>query len=142
MNRSIVIVDIDHVIADAAWRDHLIPDWDAYHSVADNDALIEDIAHLLNALDNFGYTIIGLTGRPEKWRSLTLEWLVRHQVRMDDLIMRPDRDYRPSPEMKLHRFQERYPLTDIAFVLDDRDDICAAFHAAGVTVLQVRGRQK
>ena len=145
MTRTHVLCDLDHVVADAAWRDHMIPDWDLYHEKSQHDAPIEEIAYLLNALHNFGYTVIGLTGRTEKWYGLTMEWLARHKIRMDELLMRPNKDFRPAPEVKMALIESHlgYHWPDqVAFLIDDREDVCSAFAAAGVTVMQCRARMK
>ena len=81
-----ILVDIDHTLS-AAWsRDPLIGScggWDAYHTASKHDEPIHDVRMLVNDLAKAGWLIIGLTARPEKWRSLTTQWLVRHSITMD-----------------------------------------------------------
>jgi phosphoglycolate phosphatase-like HAD superfamily hydrolase len=133
-------LDIDHSISDAAWRDGLKGDWDAYYPEGDKDEPIHPMIDLVQALHACGHVIVAVTGRPEKWRSLTLTWLVRHKVEIDSLLMRPDDDYRPTPEVKLalvidrfgHDFQHL-----VGLVIDDRDDVLSVFRARGVTCVQV-----
>lgn len=145
MKRQFILVDMDHTLSDAARRDPLIGGeggWDAYHMASQQDQPVHDIAYLVNALHNFGYTIVGITARPEKWRQLTMEWLSKHQIAMDELLMREGTDFRPANEIKfelaIHRFQDL--RTDVAFIIDDREDVCAAFKAFGITTLQCSAR--
>lgn len=145
MMRQFVLCDLDHTLSNAFPRDGMLEarDWDAYHSASINDKPVIDVAYMINALHNFGYSIVGLTGRTEKWRALTLDWLTRYEIRMDELIMRPDRDFRPAAEMKMHWALKRFPdlKADVAFLIDDNESVCAAFRAAGVTVLQCSARR-
>lgn len=145
--RDVILLDIDHTIADAFWRDPMIGgSWDEYHSASASDKPISDVVDMVVALGSSGFTIIGLTARPEKWRKLTMEWLISHQVPMDELLMRDASDFRPSREMKpalaLARFGGHYGLTNtVAFIIDDREDVCAAFRGLGVTALQTYARR-
>lgn len=144
MKRKYVITDLDHVVADAAWRDHLIPNWDEYHAASAKDEPLDDICYLLNCLHNFGHFIIGLTGRTERWKNLSSFWLVAKGVPVDDLLMRPDKDFRPAPQVKLDLMDLHYPdwRENTAFILDDREDICTAFKAYNITTLQVTARRR
>jgi hypothetical protein len=144
--RRFILTDIDHVISNAFPRDHMIGgDWDDYHAASDNDVPIYDVSKMLAALRP-NYRIIGITARPGKWRQLTLKWLYRHRVPMHELLMRADEDYRPSVEMKLalarERFGDNQGIRDnVSFLLEDREDVAAAFRDLGITVLQVFGRR-
>lgn len=118
--------------------------WDAYHSASVNDEPIHDTIAMVVDLSQAGWTIIGLTARPEKWRRITMEWLVKHCILMDELLMRPDDAYHPAPELKVQLAQEFFGgdmTREVAFLIEDRDDVCEAFHALGITTLQVKGRQ-
>lgn len=148
---NIVLVDIDHTVADAFWRDHIIPSlvlrekegesaWDQYHEAADRDLPNKNVLLLLQRLYTSGYELMGLTARPEKWRAQTMRWCARHGVPLGGLLMRPEGNFDPSPlckaTMALNRFQ--MPLSDkIAFVLEDRLDVANEFRNLEVVVLQV-----
>lgn len=143
--RNIILVDIDHTVSDAAWRDDLIneKDWDRYHQESVRDLPCTDVIRLLLALKAGGnFKLVGLTARPEKWRQLTNSKLFEFGCPLDDLIMRDDDDYRKSPEMKVAMAEEycNGDLDCVAFILDDREDVCAAFRARNITALQVHSR--
>lgn len=143
-----VLVDIDHTLSDAFHRDGMIgvETWDAYHAASIDDEPLHDVCGLVRALALQGYAPVGLTSRPAKWRQLTNQWLIRHGVPLDTILMREGEDYRPSAEMKtalaLEYFGGEEALRErVAFILEDRDDVASAFHGLGVTVLQVYGRR-
>lgn len=145
--RKVVLCDIDHVISNAFPRDHLIGGeggWDFYHAESLSDEPIHDLVALINALHSQGFIVIGITARPEKWRSLTLQWLVKHGVMMEEILMRPDNAFHPAPEIKLKLALDRFAdiKNEVALVLDDRDDVIAAFMQLGVSCLRVHGRKQ
>jgi hypothetical protein len=140
-SRRIVLCDIDHVIADSFWRDSMIGGeggWDAYHEAAKDDKPVLDMVALLRALSRSGFEVHGLTARPEKWRAMTLRWLVNSQAAMEGLLMRGDKDFRPSPLVKIDLMKTTWPdyKERVAFLIEDRDDVCALFRAEGIIALQ------
>jgi hypothetical protein len=156
-DRRFILIDLDDTLC-ASWRrEHLIDEsWDAFHGDLVNDDPIVDIARALAELIGHRFVnmkerpealqIIGLTARPEKWRTATVGWLARHEIDLDEILMRPDDDFRPSPIVKLALAAERFggeeAIKDhVAFVIDDRPDVCQAFAGVGVTTLQVYARR-
>lgn len=148
MIRKHILCDIDHTISDAFWRDELIGGpggWDEYHSQSIKDDPLHDMVAMVNALHSSGLVIIGITARPAKWRSLTMRWLVKHSVMMDELLMRPDESFHPAPEIKTALAIERFGESvkdHVAMILDDREDVIEAFKGMGVTAIQVHGRTR
>ena len=144
--RKAILLDIDHTVSNAFWRDQMVAagDWDAYHSAAVNDQPILDIVEMLRRL-HAHYLIIGFTSRPEKWRKMTVEWLLKHNVPFDEIHMRPADDNRKSPELKVSLAMGRFGRSlseTVAFVMDDRDDVIAAFRAIGVTAIQIYAKKE
>ncbi len=138
-----VLVDLDHTISDALWRDEMIlngDSWDDYHAASFFDKPIPEMASLVRALRWTGYELIAITSRPQKWHKLTLQWLAKYNIPIDEILMRPPDDFRPSPELKLGMIKKYY-LKDIAFIIEDREDVCQAFREAGVTALQCHARK-
>src|SRR6188508_1812220 len=73
-----VIFDLDGCIADCSHRLHLLegkPDWDAFFAGAGADLPIVHNLLLLHMFWKKGFTIILMTGRPERIRSDTDQWL-------------------------------------------------------------------
>lgn len=145
MGRRHILCDIDHTLSNAFWRDHMIGGaWDDYHAASVKDEPLHDVVKLIKAMHRSGAVIIGLTARPEKWRKVTLDWLIKHNVPIDELLMRGDTAYHPAPEIKLKLVAERFtsPKDEVAFIIDDRDDVVMAFKELGITALQVHGRKE
>jgi hypothetical protein len=138
---KILLLDIDHTVSDAAWRDKMIGvyTWDEYHMEGAKDQPILDTIQLVKDLHSCAWTVIGLTARPEKWRKITMDWCVRHRVPLDELLMRPHNDFLPSPACKVKLVQERFgdDYSSIAMVLDDRLDVVTAFREIGIAAFQV-----
>jgi putative acid phosphatase of HAD superfamily subfamily IIIB len=138
----IILVDIDHTVSNAFWRDGMIgtETWDYYHEQSKFDKPFKNVVNLLNALSNSGYNIMGITGRNEKNRQLTVAWLVQNKVDIDELLMRPDNDYTKNGELKVKLIQERFKgdFKDIHFLIDDNEDAILAFMAIGIATLQIR----
>lgn len=145
MKRDAVLCDIDHVLANAFHRDAMIGTntWDEYHAAAAQDEPLHDMRDMIRALHAHGFNIIGLTARPEKWHTATMSWLLKHDIPLNELLMRPMSDFRPSPEMKVDLALKRFKSIqqEVLFLLEDREDVCTAFRALGITVLQVFGRR-
>jgi hypothetical protein len=138
----IILVDIDHTVANAFWRDGMIgtETWDYYHEQSKFDKPFKNVVNLLNALSNSGYNIMGITGRNEKHRQLTVAWLVQNKVDIDELLMRPDDDYTKNGELKVKLIQEYFKgdFKEIHFLIDDNEDAILAFMAIGIATLQIR----
>lgn len=97
------IFDLDGVLADALGRQHFldrrIRDWDGFFEAAGTDTLLHDSAHLLRILGQ-SHQLVVLTARPLYIRPTTLDWLEKHDLPWDLLVMRPDRDRSPSRQYK------------------------------------------
>lgn len=137
-----ILCDIDHTVSDAAWRDEMIgkASWDEYHAASVNDKPIPGVRDILIGLKAAGHEIIGFTARPEKWRQISIRWLAENGVPMDEILMRPDTDYRPAPQIKMALAQEHYGenfADEIGLIIEDREDVVAAFRAHGITCIQI-----
>lgn len=138
----IVAVDIDHTLSHAAWRDEHIAEahasgkWDHYHSLAVDDLPAKPIIETVIALHRAGHEIFIVTARPRKWRRQTYAWLHRHGVcvEVDHILMRPDFEYRPAPEIK----SELVAHLSVDLLIEDREDVADTFRDLGITTMLVR----
>jgi hypothetical protein len=136
--RRIVVVDIDHTVADAAWRDTLMGQWDEYYAAGWWDRPIPFVVDIINMAAAFERDIVAVTARPEDNRIMTLRWFARNEIPIDDIYMRGRDDRRPSTEVKRDIINQHFPdLSLIDFVLEDRDDAVAMYRQLGLNVLQV-----
>jgi hypothetical protein len=79
-----------------------------------------------------------LTARPTKVRAPTLDWLARHAVRWDLLVMREARDFRPSHVAKLDAVRAlRGVGFDLRLAVDDDPRNAAMFRAEGIPCLEL-----
>lgn len=156
--KNVILVDIDHVISDAYWRDDLIKrsrdsgNWDEYHGRGKDDKPISDMVELIRLLaagirDTTSYgdpdtiELWGITARPEKWRKQSMDWFVKHDVPLDVVLMRPEDQFKPAPQIKLDLCKEHKILERILCIFDDREDVVEAFKAIGVTAFHVHARR-
>jgi phosphoglycolate phosphatase-like HAD superfamily hydrolase len=134
----IIITDIDGTLAQSSWRDNLKGNWEEYHAASKDDQPNKAMVELLNELSE-GIRIVCITTRPERWRGLTNKWLIRHWIKIPEMIMRPNDDFRPSPALKA-ALAETYHLCSkdqkvLAF--DDRADVRAAYRALGFFTVEL-----
>jgi hypothetical protein len=139
MTRKVLLMDVDHTVSDAEWRDHMIGDWDNYYEEQKNDNPISETVAVVRALRQAGWEIVGCTARPEKYRKATVDWLVENCVPFDDLLMRRDGDKRRSPEVKVDLVTEYFggDFSCVIMCLDDRLDVVEAMRAIGIPSFQV-----
>lgn len=145
---SIILVDLDHTLSDARWRDVWIKpkmsvdDWNQYHSRMGEDALIRPIADLVRVMKAAGMQIYIVTSRNDYWRATAMLWLGKHGVPVDRLFMRPDDDdVTPSAKLKVRQILTYMLPSDLArvsLIIDDREDVLAEFARLGICGLQVR----
>jgi hypothetical protein len=137
-----IITDIDHTVSDSFWRDEMIGNlgWDEYYEAGAKDSPLAEMVRLLSAMAHHeeGHLVVAVTARPRKWYHATMRWMVTHKIPVDEILMRPDDDHRPTPLVKVDLIRARFPdLSEVLFCLEDRDDCVAAMRSLGLTVLQV-----
>jgi hypothetical protein len=141
MIRPILLADLDHTLSDAAWRDIHLGDWETYNRLAIDDKPITEIIAASRALVFLGWKMIIVTCRKESCRGATWVWLVNHRVMAEELLMRPDDDYRPSREVKVDLVKRRFgpdlKAAGVAMIWDDREDVLVPFREAGILTMQV-----
>jgi len=129
----VAVFDIDGVVADVRHRLHHLErrrkDWDGFFAAAAQDTLLDPGRRLVEELST-RHEIVWLTGRPERIRRLTRDWLGRHGLPVGELLMRRDVDRRPAPAYKLAALRRR-PAGTVAAFVDDDDEVVSAALAAG-----------
>ncbi|HEX5510770.1 MAG TPA: HAD family acid phosphatase [Actinomycetales bacterium] len=125
-----VVLDLDGVLADTRHRMHFIErrpkDWDGFFTAAVHDpAHAEGLAIAKSAADQ-GRVVVYLSGRPERTRRDTVEWLRRQGAPSGELLLRRDDDRRPARMVKighLRRLNERF---DVQVLVDDDPEVVRA----------------
>lgn len=140
-----VVFDIDGTLADCGHRLQYAQAklWEEFHERCLDDPVIINIADLMIQMSISGKSIILLTGRPEKYRVMTEAWLEKASLKQfyDELIMRPDDNFVQDGPMKCDLLEMRFGsqedvLSNIWFVVDDRETVVEALRNYGLTVLQ------
>ncbi|MFZ0323126.1 MAG: hypothetical protein WAN48_03220, partial [Actinomycetes bacterium] len=116
------VLDIDGVLADVRHRLHHLQsrpkDWVAFFDAAPADPPLIDgvtLAHQLAA----EHEVVYLTGRPERCRQDTLEWLKTHGLPTGRLLMRRDDDRRPARFTKVATLRQLQAERTVATMIDD-----------------------
>lgn len=131
--------DIDGVLADVRHRLHFLSsrpkDWHGFFAAAVHDPVLEAGREALDEAMSSGSRIVYVTGRPNRCRRDTRDWLRRHGFPEADLHMRPNRDRRPA------RFYKADVITGIAAsatlvaVIDDDQRVVEHLASLGLPVL-------
>ncbi|MBI2381055.1 MAG: hypothetical protein HYV16_09900 [Gammaproteobacteria bacterium] len=154
MSASIVIVDIDGTLANA---DHRMPlvlepeaypgahqairadaDWDRFWSLLAEDLPEPAIIALANAMHDAGFRVLLFTARPERFRSVTEDWLKRHGIRFHELHMRRECDS-DLHDLKVKRLMFERVIgapQRVAFVVEDRQAVVDMWRGMGLKCLQ------
>jgi hypothetical protein len=136
-----IVFDMDGVLSDAAGRQHYIeypfPDWEAFFHACGDDSLIDEVARLLELLDD-SHRIVLLTARPIRVQPQTLAWLERYGLQWDLLIMREFGDYMASRVFKKRSVGElRDYGFDLRLAFEDDPRNVHMFHGEGVPCIYI-----
>mgnify|MGYP003311764921 CR=1 FL=1 len=93
----VIIFDLDGTLAlidkrrDLATKDNGKFDWDVFFDPKniDLDLPNQPVIDMANMLSKQGYTILILSGRSDVTHQATVNWLAKHDVTYDHLVMRP-----------------------------------------------------
>ena len=134
----VAVFDIDGVLADVRHRLHHIEsgrrDWDGFFASAPEDpALADGCQAALQAVAS-GLTLVYLTGRPERCRVDTVQWLSAQGLPEGELIMRRDSDRRPARVLKVDALRRIASQAHVAYLVDDDAQVVAAAEDAGFAV--------
>jgi phosphoglycolate phosphatase-like HAD superfamily hydrolase len=139
--RPIAVFDLDNTLADTAHRQKFLErkprDWDAFFAAAPHDPpLPQGIAMARESAEEC--EVVYLTGRPERCRQDTLDWLATHGLPEGRVHMRRDSDRRPARRTKLEILRRLARTREIRVLVDDDELVCADAEQAGFTVVRAR----
>ncbi|MFB8244393.1 hypothetical protein ACFC5X_04975 [Streptomyces sp. NPDC055952] len=135
----LAVFDLDNTLADTAHRQHFLEsrpkDWDGFFAAAPQDGpLGEGIALVAEYVRRC--EIVYLTGRPERCRRDTLDWLAAQGLPEGRLYMRGDSDRRPARFTKLQTLRRLARTREVRVLVDDDELVCEDARRAGFTVLR------
>lgn len=137
--RPLAVFDIDGVLADVRHRLHFLEtkpkNWSGFFRAAiDDPPLAEGVALCQeSAMD---CEVVYVTGRPEQCRDDTVAWFDRHGLPQGRLSMRGAGDRRPALLAKPQLLRRLAHGRVVAVVVDDDEQVCEAYEAAGWRVIR------
>ncbi|MGY0020288.1 phosphatase domain-containing protein [Streptomyces sp. YJ-C3] len=139
--RPLAVFDLDGTLADTAHRQRFLEgrprDWDAFFAAAPDDPpLAEGIALARKSAEEC--RVVYLTGRPERCRADTEEWLAAQGLPEGPLHMRRDTDRRPARRTKLDVLRRLARGRTVRMLVDDDELVCDEAERAGFTVVRAR----
>ncbi|MFE2061032.1 HAD family acid phosphatase [Streptomyces sp. NPDC059467] len=137
----VAVFDIDNTLADTAHRQRFLEskprDWDAFFAAAPQDPPIaEGIALAMATAEEC--EIVYLTGRPERCRRDTLDWLAAHGLPEGRVHMRRNADRRPARHTKLEILRRLAERREVRVLVDDDELVCDDAERAGFRVVRAR----
>jgi hypothetical protein len=88
------------------------------------------------------HEIIFLTGRPERLRRQTVDWLTVHGLGGHRLVMRPDGDHRPAAQVKRDLLLAVAGGRTVGVVVDDDELVLSALAGAGYPTMPANWEQR
>ncbi|HEY8983337.1 MAG TPA: hypothetical protein VIU15_27630 [Streptomyces sp.] len=140
-SRPLAVFDLDNTLADTGHRQRFLEgarkDWDGFFGAASEDPPIaQGVAFAMACAQEC--EIVYLTGRPERCRRDTVEWLARHGLPEGRVFMRRNSDRRPAREMKLGVLRGVARGREVRAVVDDDELVCVEVERAGFPVVRAR----
>ncbi len=145
MKKDIVIFDLDGTLAiiDDRLKKSLMKNrklnWKRFFS---EDLIKEDLPNspvikTANLFHQNGFKIYIFSGRSEKIKEATVQWLKKYDVPYDLLKMRAKNDNRPDEIIKKEFIFELCILENIFLILDDRKKVVKMWRSLGLPCFQV-----
>jgi phosphoglycolate phosphatase-like HAD superfamily hydrolase len=137
----LAVFDLDNTLADTAHRQHFLEsrprNWDGFFSAAPQDPPIpQGVALAVESAEEC--EVVYLTGRPERCRRDTLEWLAAHGLPEGRVFMRGNADRRPARYTKLEILRRLARTRAVRMLVDDDELVCEDAERAGFTVVRAR----
>ncbi|MGW0365808.1 phosphatase domain-containing protein [Streptomyces sp. NPDC002990] len=134
----LAVFDIDNTLADTGHRQHFLEsrprDWNGFFGAAPADPpLARGVEMVRNSAADC--EVVYLTGRPERCRRDTLDWLARHGLPEGRVWMRGDQDRRPARMTKIDVLKRISRGREVRMLVDDDELVCQAARAAGFRVV-------
>ena len=136
---EIAIFDIDGTLADISQREHHVrkkpKNWEAFFEGMAQDKAVHSMVRLCNILYDAGVYIILCSGRNERHRPETVEWLEREGVNYHDLRLRFNGDMRSDTAAKREMLRG-IDKSKVLFVVEDRSRVVEMWRSEGLVCLQ------
>ncbi|GAB2980471.1 hypothetical protein GCM10023080_052890 [Streptomyces pseudoechinosporeus] len=139
--QPLAVFDLDNTLSDTAHRQRFLErrprDWDAFFAAAPHDPpLAEGVALVLAHAEEC--EVVYLTGRPERCRVDTADWLATQGLPEGRIWMRRDNDRRPARRTKLEILRGLARNREVRVLVDDDELVCEDAERVGFTVVRAR----
>ena len=130
--QGLAAFDVDGVLADVAHRRHHLDrrNWDAFFAAAADDPPLATGVTMARQCAAAGLSVVYVSGRPERLRRVTADWLDRHGLPPGELLLRPDRDRSPNTRLKLRLLRSLARRGTLVTFVDDDAWVVDAVRAA------------
>lgn len=142
--KNTIVIDLDGICGNTEARQHLLDeDWATYHAALSNDTPIETTRAVLQGLSDANYEILVVTGRPARYDRQTIEWLTKHGFPVDEVLMRPDTDFRSESDIKIGLLSDYFGSLDEARAnvlvgFEVKDKVIEEMRNAGFDIWQLK----
>ncbi len=142
VKRDIAVFDLDGTLALIDHRRHLISNgnrqWDEFYRACVDDLPNWPVIRFVELMAKNNLDVFIASGRSDLVLQETLEWLSKHGIEWDKLVMRKQGDSTPDDELKLSWLNDgTIPKERVKIVFDDRDKVVKMWRGQGLTCLQV-----
>lgn len=136
-----VIFDIDGTLSNNDKRQNILKkdpnNWNKFLEEMGNDPINKEIYEIYNIIkQSNNYKMLIVSGRSDKYKKLTENWLIWNNIEFDELYMRKENDCRSDVEIKkeiLNKIKQKYK---ISFVFDDRSSVVKMWRNEGLICFQ------
>jgi hypothetical protein len=140
--RDLVIFDLDDTLALTAHRAHLLReqpiDWDAYTAACVDDAPYEEVISVFCDHFTASRDMWIVSARSDSVRSHTEDWLFKHNIYYNRLLMRPAGDTREAADIKMRWLHDgTIPSERVLCAYDNEMPVVSMYRAEGVTCFHV-----
>ena len=144
--KNTIIFDLDGTLADISVRRKLATkpngkmDWDIFLN-PDNiklDVPNDPVVKMAQLFTDDNFNIVIFSGRSDKTKHTTLDWLTHNKVPFNKLVMRDRvRHFMPDNDLKKQLLDEHVDIDDVFLVVDDRQQVVDMWRSLGLNVFQV-----
>jgi len=136
-----IMCDLDGTLCNIDHRRHLVEgkekDWDKFFDLMSEDTVNKWCIKILEAMEDKGYEIVFVTGRPQKYHAETKRWMRKNTPFRALCGMRKNGDYRKDSVIKAEMYENDIkPIFDVLFVIDDRGQCVDMWREKGLVCLQ------
>jgi len=137
LDGTLALIDKRRDLATKGMMDKM--DWDVFFDPDNIDLDIPNdvVVSMAKMLSSQGHPIWILSGRSDVTHQATVDWLNKHDIWFDHLVMRPQKHlFMPDNDLK-QMWLDTIGVDTVAMVFDDRNQVVDMWRKNGLTTFQV-----